>query len=99
MHRREFVKAGAAAVLAAVPGRAKQGSNNDSKRARLACNSWPFRFYFNTAGMHEYRDSKYPLLTQWEFPQFLADHFGIHNVEFLAQHFPDTQPDTIEKVK
>jgi len=49
--------------------------------------------------MHEYRDEKDPLLTQAEFPEFLADHFKIHNVEFLPQHFVDTEPGTIEKVK
>ncbi|HZS56721.1 MAG TPA: TIM barrel protein [Bryobacteraceae bacterium] len=66
---------------------------------RLACNSWPFRGYFDTPQMHRYRDSKYPLLSQAEFPQFLADHFGIHNVEFLPQHFVDTDPGTIAKIK
>jgi sugar phosphate isomerase/epimerase len=65
----------------------------------LACNSWHFRAYFDTPQMHEYRDAKYPLLVQAEFPQFLADHFGIHNVEFLPQHFADTEPATVEKVK
>lgn len=49
--------------------------------------------------MHEYRKSQYPLLTQAEFPEFLADHFDIHNVEFLPQHFADTEPSTIEKAK
>jgi sugar phosphate isomerase/epimerase len=99
MYRREFVKKAAAAVLmTAIPAQAEQGSN-DEKRERLACNSWPFRAYFDTPQMHHYRDLKYPLLMQWEFPQFLADHFGIHNVEFLPQHFPDLQPSTIDKVK
>lgn len=49
--------------------------------------------------MHEYRNPKYPLLTQAEFPQFLADHFDIHNVEFLPEHFPDTNASTIQQVK
>jgi sugar phosphate isomerase/epimerase len=49
--------------------------------------------------MHEYRDKQYPLITQAEFPEFLADHFKIHNVEFLPQHFLDTEPATIDKVK
>lgn len=49
--------------------------------------------------MHEYRKPQYALLTQAEFPEFLADHFDIHNVEFLPQHFVDTDPATIEKVK
>lgn len=49
--------------------------------------------------MSGYRDAKYPLLTQADFPQFLADQFKIHNVEFLPEHFADTEPATIEKVK
>jgi sugar phosphate isomerase/epimerase len=49
--------------------------------------------------MHHYRDPNYPLLTQWEFPEFLADHLGIHSVEFLPQHFPDLEPTTLQKVK
>jgi sugar phosphate isomerase/epimerase len=49
--------------------------------------------------MHEYRDPKYPLLTQDDFPTFLADHFAIHNVEFLPQHFTGTDPGTIDRVK
>ncbi len=85
-------------LLTCVPGWSfqKTGSN---KLDRLACNSWPFRGYFDTPQMHEFRDSKYPLLTQADFPQFLADQFHIHNVEFLPQHFADTEPSTIEKVK
>lgn len=73
--------------------------SNLDKLQRLACNSWPFRGYFDTPEMHEYRDPKDPLLTQEQFPDFLADHFKIHNVEFLPQHFADTAPATIDKVK
>ncbi|MBV8070561.1 MAG: TIM barrel protein [Acidobacteriaceae bacterium] len=74
-------------------------SPDAGKLQRIACNSWPFRAYFDTPEMREYRDPKDPLLTQAEFPEFLADHFAIHNVEFLSQHFADTEPATIEKVK
>ena len=99
IRRRDFLSATAAAsVLVSVSGRAMYGANND-KVKRLACNSWPFRGYFDTPEMREYRDPKDSLLTQAEFPQFLADHFGIHNVEFLPQHFVDTDPATIEKIK
>jgi sugar phosphate isomerase/epimerase len=92
------MKAVAAAALGSALVAAKQTPNNNL-RERLACNSWPFRAYFDTPAMHEFRDPKYPLLMQWDFPQFLADQFGIHNVEFLPQHFPDLEPATIEKVK
>lgn len=84
--------------MASFAASAKQRSSG-SKLERLACNSWPFRAYFDTPEMHQYRDAKYPLLTQADFPQFLADSFGIHNVEFLPQHFTDTEPATIDRIK
>lgn len=88
----------AASLVASVPGRAMYRSDN-GKLERLACNSWPFRGYFDTPEMHSYRNPQYPLLTQADFPQFLADQFKIHNVEFLPEHFVDTEPPTIDKVK
>ncbi len=84
-------------LLACMPSWAQEPGGN--KVERLACNSWPFRGYFDTPQMPGYRDPKYPLLTQADFPQFLADHFNIHNVEFLPQHFVDTDPASIDKVK
>lgn len=98
MKRRDFLGVATAALLTSpnLPG--MQRSNSD-RLHRLACNSWPFRGFFDTPEMREYRDSKDPLLTQEQFPEFLADHFKIHNVEFLPQHFVDTEPGTIEKVK
>lgn len=88
MTRREVLALAAAALPL-------QGQKDN----RLACNSWPFRAYFDTPEMHRYRDPKLPLLTQAEFPEFLADHFDIHNVEFLPQHFGDTSAGAIRKVK
>ena len=99
MKRREFISRGVATVLlTSVPSWAMQRSKS-GKLDRLACNSWPFRGYFDTPQMATYRDSQFPLLTQADFPQFLADHLKIHNVEFLPQHFVDTDPSTIDKVK
>ena len=97
MKRRDLLRSAAATLLTSkLRGRQRSGSD---KLQRLACNSWPFRGYFDTPEMHEYRDTKDPLLTQEQFPEFLADHFKIHNVEFLPQHFVDTEPATIDKVK
>jgi len=101
--RRDFLGGAlSGTLLSSVPGWAAnrgQAGSNSGKRERLACNSWPFRAFFDTPQMHEYRKPEYPLLTQAEFPQFLADHFDIHNVEFLPQHFVHTDPSTIDKVK
>lgn len=93
--RRDFLGWAAAVPLLA----SSNNQSNTGKRQRLACNSWPFRGYFDTPQMSNYRDPQDPLLTQAEFPQFIADHFKIHNIEFLPQHFVDTDPPTIEKVK
>jgi len=93
MKRRDFLNSAAiGALFSCSLGSATETSNSD-KVTRLACNSWPFRGYFDTPQMHQYRNSQYPLLTQADFPQFLADHFNIHNVEFLPQHFADTVHD------
>src|SRR5581483_4474730 len=99
LRRRDFLGGAAAAtLLSSEPGWAKRPSNSD-KTERLACNSWPFRGYFDTPQMHDFRDSRYPLLTQADFPEFLADHFKIHNVEFLPQHFASTDSSAIDKVR
>ncbi len=96
--RRSFLTTLLAGSLTVTKGHAQQTADANKVR-RLACNSWPFRAYFDTPQMHEYRNPKYPLLTQAEFPEFLADHFGIHNVEFLSQHFANTDAGTIDGVK
>jgi sugar phosphate isomerase/epimerase len=96
--RRRFLTAALAqTILWGKNSRAQTRAAN--KLDRLGCNSWPFRGYFDTPQMHEYRDPKLPLLTQADFPEFLADHFQIHNVEFLPQHFSDTDPGTIDRLK
>ncbi len=97
MNRRDFLSL--AAVGAAGLALPRRAAARNPLVQRLACNSWPFRAYFDTPDLRHYRDPKYPLLQQWEFPEFLADTFGIHYVEFLPQHFPDTTPATVAKVK
>ena len=99
VNRRDFLGRAAAVTLLMSAKSRGMRSPDAGKLQRIACNSWPFRAYFDTPEMREYRDPKDPLLTQAEFPEFLADHFAIHNVEFLSQHFADTEPATIEKVK
>src|SRR5690242_9180281 len=94
-NRRDFLRllsgmALSVPALAASRGGAPAG--REAKLRRITCNSWPFRGYFDTPEMHHYRNPRYPLLDQTKFPEFLADTFGIHSVEFLPQHFADTSP-------
>ncbi len=65
----------------------------------LACNSWPFRGYFDTPIMHRYRDPRLPLLDLLDFPAFLVKHFGIHGVELIPAHFSSTTPAYVKKLK
>lgn len=95
--RRQVLRTTVGATLGRGVASWAESGGKDAKLDRMACNSWPFRAYFDTPEMHQYRESKYPLVTQAEFPEFLADHFQIHNVEFLPQHFVDT--DASNKVK
>lgn len=100
--RRDFLRllsgmALTAPALAAPRGRATAG--REAKLRRITCNSWPFRGYFDTPEMHHYRNPRFPLLDQAKFPEFLADTFGIHSVEFLPQHFEDTSPAYVDGIK
>src|SRR5487761_1815157 len=94
--RREF---SAALSLAALAAAWKAPAGQAGKKSRLACNSWPFRGYFDTPEMRHYRNPRFPLLNLADFPGFLADHFGLHQVEFLPQHFASTDPAYIARVQ
>jgi sugar phosphate isomerase/epimerase len=101
MNRRHFVGTlSGAALISALPLSAQANAEKRNRAlARLACNNWPFRAYFENAGTRHYRDPKYPLLHQVDFPQFLADHFGLRSVEFLAPYFDETTPTYIATIK
>ena len=101
-NRRDFLRllsgmALTAPLLAVRPGGV--AADRAAKLRRITCNSWPFRGYFDTPEMHHYRNPRFPLLEQTKFPEFLADTFGIHSVEFLPQHFADTSPAYVNEVK
>lgn len=97
MNRRYFLRATLAAAAGGAATAAWARAYNP--KARLACNSWPFRGYFDTPAMHHYRDPSLPLLDQVQFPTFLADTFGIHAVEFLPQHFAETGAAYVAQVR
>jgi sugar phosphate isomerase/epimerase len=57
-------------------------------RERLAVASWPFRKLVNT------KNGTLPLL---DFPQMVADKFGVHGIEPLDEHFPSTDAAYLDK--
>ncbi|MBV8808659.1 MAG: TIM barrel protein [Acidobacteriaceae bacterium] len=58
-------------------------------RARLAVTSWPFRAYIESPTNHG-RKSSVPGMDLKEFPAFVVDKFGVHNINPLADHFNST---------
>ena len=59
-------------------------------RERLAVASWPFRKLLNP------KNGTLPLL---DFPQMVADRFGVHGIEPLDEHFLSTEPAYLEQFR
>lgn len=98
-NRRDFLRLFSGMTLTIPVLAATRRQTREAKMSRIACNSWPFRGYFDTPEMHHYRNPRFPLLQQAQFPEFLADTFGIHAVEFLPQHFAETSAAYVAEVK
>jgi hypothetical protein len=91
MRRRDFILAAAAASA----GRAT-AEDNSAKLKRVGCMSGSFGNLLN-----ETRDWSRPLspckLDIMDYPEMLADHFGIHNVEVQQFHFLSLEPSYYKK--
>ena len=60
-------------------------------RARLAVTSYPFRAYLESPTNHE-RNRQQPGMDLKDFPGMIAQRFGVHNINPLADHFASTEP-------
>lgn len=58
-------------------------------RDRLAVTSWPFRAYIESPTNHG-RKASVPGMDLKDFPTFVAEKFGVHNINPLADHFSST---------
>lgn len=103
MNRREFLKDSARAVLATgvcnigMPQTAKP--QDEQKRSRICVSTWSFHNLFPQT-----RDEKAsPLhgkpLDVLDFPEMIADRYGVHNLEIVAPHFASTVPSYIRDFK
>jgi sugar phosphate isomerase/epimerase len=88
MNRRTFLLSSTAAlaVLKAAPTSAKD---------RLAVTSWPFRAYIDSP-TNKNRDPKLPGMEVTGFPSFVAEKFGVFNINPLSAHFKSTEPAYLE---
>jgi sugar phosphate isomerase/epimerase len=60
-------------------------------RDRLAVTSYPFRAFIDAPGNGD-RDKSKPGMTLLEFPSWMIEKFGIHNVNPVIEHFASTDP-------
>ena len=109
--RREFMRRGAGAALAATLGgtlNSKSAAQNSpasphephltfptTPRARLAVTSWPFREFIDSP-RNPYRNRQKPEMDLEGFPAMVSKEFGIQNICPLSTHFHSTDPAYLE---
>jgi sugar phosphate isomerase/epimerase len=67
-------------------------------RERIAVASYPFRMYIEAPGNRS-RDTKLQGFPIMQFPAEVAEKFGVHGIEPLAQHFESTEPAYLDKFR
>jgi sugar phosphate isomerase/epimerase len=91
MNRRKFLIQSSVGFTAAI---ARPATPSD----RIGISTWSFHNFFSTT-----LDDKLPPLTKsWdlrEFPEMIADHYQVHQLEMVAPHFESTKPSYLREVK
>jgi sugar phosphate isomerase/epimerase len=96
--RRDFLRAAtAAAAVAATPSFLVAGPRTDPMQ-RIAMTTVVFRFRFPATRPADYTGTE-SLLTLAEVPEYFADRFGIHNLEFWSLHFDSQSPAYLRDLK
>lgn len=104
-HRREFLKYVPAVLSAAVLAKASGITPTPPSlnfpgepHARLAVTSYPFRQFLISPKNTE-SNPKVRQMDMTEFPAFIAETFGVFNVNPLINHFRSTQPAYLEQFR
>lgn len=64
-------------------------------RDRLAVTSYPFRAYIESP-TNRGRNASLPGMDLKAFPGFVAENFGVHNINPLLEHFSSTDPGALD---
>jgi len=93
MNRRTFLLTSTTASF--LRGAAQQ----EPPSARIGISTWSFHNFFSTT-----RDDNAPPLTgkPWDvldYPEMIADHYHVHEMEIVAPHFASTEPLYVAEVK
>ena len=98
--RRDILKAAVLGLGATVPGLASRVSVPhlqfpSEPRQRLSITSYPFRTLIESS-TNPGRDRSKPGIDLKEFPRMVAERFGVHNINPLADHLSSTEPTYLE---
>lgn len=93
MNRRTFLFTPAAVTFL------RGATQRESPAARIGISTWSFHNFFFTT-----RDDTAPPLTgkPWDvldYPEMIADHYHVHEMEIVAPHFASTEPLYLAEVK
>jgi sugar phosphate isomerase/epimerase len=103
MRRREFLKDSAKAVIAT--GVCNVGMSqiskpqDEQKRSRICVSTWSFHNLFSQTRDQNAPPLKGKPLDILDFPEMIADRYGVHNVEIVAPHFASTEPSYLRDLK
>lgn len=102
LRRRDFLRSAASLAAIALPQQGRAASRGPSttfpaeSRARLAVTSYPFRASIESP---ENRDPKQPSMDITGFPLFVAEQFGVFNINPLLAHFKSTDSGYMQKFR
>ncbi len=97
MNRRNFFTHTAGGFAAAALGGRLHASADKAKSPRIGISTWSFHNFFTAT--HEKEAG--PLEKPWDmldFPEMIADHYGVHQLELVAPHFASMQPSYLAEV-
>jgi sugar phosphate isomerase/epimerase len=92
--RRDLLTCASAALVAGMlpaSPREPNASFPTAPRMRLAVTSYPFRTYL-VSPKNPTRDAHLPAMDMTAFPAFIAEKFGVFNINPLVNHFASTEP-------
>jgi sugar phosphate isomerase/epimerase len=99
MERRTFIRNTSSALL--LSGLAPDlfaGTKRNDANTRLAMTTVTFRSRFEQTRMKNYDEQRGPL-TLLDIPEYFADRFELHNLEFWSRHFESTDDAYLKTLK
>jgi sugar phosphate isomerase/epimerase len=99
MQRREFMSSFGVAALAVRNGISQTSAPADRKLARICVSSWSFHTLFEPPRAQKGGAAPGKPMGALDFPEMIADRYGVHNLEIVLPHFASGEPAYIAEFK